>query len=189
MNPVPAFNFSVLFVPTPAQLDTEQIELGAGGLATAATRTPIGFAEVSGLNAESEVEEYREGGLNFTPHKLVKWGRFPNLVFRRGVTGSNDLWNWYRQVQLGSGAPERRNGFVLLHAQGTAGATAVAGAVPIAAWFFQNALPERLNGPALNARSNELAIETLELSHEGLLRLKWSEMPGFPSSLPGLQGA
>ena len=41
----------------------------------------------------------------------------------------------------------------------------------VAGWFFSNALPERLTGPVLNARGNEVAIETLELSHEGLLRL------------------
>ncbi|MBV8136018.1 MAG: phage tail protein, partial [Deltaproteobacteria bacterium] len=46
-----------------------------------------------------------------------------------------------------------------------------------AGWFFTNALPERLVGPGLNARSNEIAIETLELSHEGLLRLPVANLP------------
>ena len=82
---------------------------------------------------------------------------------------SSDLWDWWGDVIARSftlpakgRATPRRNGVILLE-----GPNHRVGA----AWFFSNALPERLSGPALNARTNEIAIETLELSHEGLVRL------------------
>ena len=68
-------------------------------------------------------------------------------------------------------APPRRSGVILLEGvdhKATAG------------WFFANALPERLVGPGLSARANEIAIETLELSHEGLIRLSTANLPTAP---------
>jgi phage tail-like protein len=172
-NPIAGFNFRVYFqqqMPEVKQLDSGNIVTGTKALVGAAVNPAngVGFAEVSGLNSELEVEEYREGGRNIGPRRFPKWGRYPNLVFRRGVTDSTFLWDWWIEVISQSytlanakGTP-RRNGVILLESvdhQATAG------------WFFANALPERLVGPGLNARSNEIAIETLELSHEGLLRL------------------
>src|SRR5262249_1140504 len=109
-----------------------------------------------------------EGGRNIAPHRFPKWGRYPNLVFRRGVTNSMMLWDWWSDVltnsfTLTSGqSTPRRSGVILLEANDH---TAVAGGL------MGNPLPERLSGPGLNAGSNEIAIETLELSHEGVLRL------------------
>lgn len=180
-QPVPVFNFHVYFSP----LAAENLQLGGGDdVATAVSLTGgtvssangIGFAEVSGLNAELDVEEYREGGRNIGPRRFPRWGRYPNLVFRRGVTRSTDLWRWWADVithsftlaATGIQPVPRRNGVILLEAQDH---TAVAG------WFFANALPERLIGPGLSARGNDIAIETLELSHEGLLRLPDTNLP------------
>ena len=139
--------------------------------ATATGTIRAGFAEVNGLNSEIEVEEYREGGRNIGPRRFPRWGRYPNLVLRRGVTNDTALWDWWANVitrsytlrRPGSARPvPRRNGVILLDGRDHKA---------VAAWFFSNALPERLVGPGLNARGNEIAIETLELSHEGLLRL------------------
>jgi len=195
MNPVPGFDFTVMFMPqfVTAQAPNTAVEdVGSrsDSLQNASNQSSpapliLGFAEVSGLNSEMEVEEYREGGLNFAPRKFVKWGRFPSLVCRRGVTASTDLWDWYRRVQIGTTTSiERRNGFVIIHAHGTSAGSTIpnGGGQPIAAWFFQNALPERLQGPSLNARSNEIAIETLELSHEGMLRVRLTQIPGLNTS-------
>jgi phage tail-like protein len=49
---------------------------------------------------------------------------------------------------------------------------------PIAAWSFTNGVPEKLQGPALNAKTNEIAIETLEIAHEGLIRIGAAGIPG-----------
>lgn len=186
MTPLPGFNYRVLFAP-PAAEDLA-LETGGDPLATAVARAGLvnpappagairaGFAEVSGLNSELDIEEYREGGRNLGPRRFPKWGRYPNLVLRRGVTSDATLWDWWadvltRSYTLPAGRTPlvtRRNGVILLDGLDH---TAVAG------WFFANALPERLIGPGLSARSNELAIETLELSHEGLLRLPANSLP------------
>ncbi len=195
MNPVPGFDFTVMFLQqfasagAPITRVDDVVNL-AGGLQQANSQAPLimSFAEVTGLNAELEIEEYREGGNNFAPRKFPRWGRFSTISCRRGVTASTDLWDWYRRVQF---APpptiERRNGFVLVNAHGTPGGQTAANVSPIAAWFFQNALPERLIGPSLNARGNEIAIESLEISHEGLLRIRKSQMQ-FQGTIPGIEG-
>ncbi|MDR3698753.1 MAG: phage tail protein [Candidatus Sulfopaludibacter sp.] len=179
IGPVAAFNFRVLF-SAPSQ---EQTSLDSGdALAAAATQAAqivpsapaaaikAGFSEVSGLNSEVEIEDYREGGRNIAPHRLPRWGRYPHLVLRRGITTDTSLWDWWSDVithsyTLAQGAPQRpfrRSGLILLDGVDHR---------VVAAWFVSNALPERLAGSGLNARSSEIAIETLELSHEGLFRL------------------
>ena len=179
MQPLPVFNFRVYFFQPPPEstpLDAGDVVAAAAGFAltTVSPTTSVGFAEVSGLNSELEIEEYREGGRNIGPRRFPRWGRYPNLVFRRGVTNNTSLWEWWADVITRSftlrptKAPPRRNGVILLEAVDH---TAIAG------WFFANALPERLVGPGLNARGNEIAIEALELSHEGLLRLPATQLP------------
>ncbi|MBX2796105.1 MAG: phage tail protein [Myxococcales bacterium] len=163
MNPVGVFQFSVFFLIRAASRTSASPQDGADGLAEALQIQPARFASVSGLEAGMEVETYHEGGRNTHPSHFVRWGQFTTLTFRRGVTSDTALWSWYNQVQFGSEAPVRSNGFVLLHAN--ARSTATAG------WFFSNALPERLTGPTLDAASNQIAIESLELIHEGLVRL------------------
>ena len=61
-----------------------------------------------------ETEEYREGGRNSGPHKFIKWGKYPNLVFKRGVTPNTDLWDWYYQVLYGDQSVLRKNGIIVL---------------------------------------------------------------------------
>lgn len=179
MQPLPGFNFRVFFsqpAPESAALDAGNAVAAAGGLAAAVTTAAngIGFAEVVGLNSELEVEEYREGGRNVGPRRFPKWGRYQGLTLRRGVTDSTLLWDWWSEVITQSytlsttRAPPRRHGVILLE---NPAHRAVAG------WFFANALPERLVGPNLNARGNEVAIEALELSHEGLFRLPNNNLP------------
>lgn len=191
MNPVPVFDFSVFMMDAaPGFGATDLLGAGVGVAKTVLFGT---FSEVSGLNAEMEVEEYREGGSNTGPHKFVKWGRYPNLVFKRGVTINADLWDWYYTILYKTKNPARKNGLILLTDRG-GGASALAGGptslglpgidrLPVAMWFFRNALPERLQGPGLNARSNEIAIETLELAHEGLYRLGPSMVPGIGDAM------
>ncbi len=84
-----------------AQPEGETILLAtAGSLAGSVAKTILlaGFSEISGINAELEIEEYREGGQNDAPRKFTKWGKHPNLLFKRGVSPNTDLWDWHRQV-------------------------------------------------------------------------------------------
>jgi phage tail-like protein len=179
MQPIPGFNFRVFFsqpAPESNALDSGDAQAAAGILAggDVSSANGIGFAEVSGMNSEMEIEEFHEGGRNIGPRRFPKWGRYTNLVFRRGVTDSTLLWDWWTDVMSHSftlattTAPPRRSGVILLENSNH---------VATAGWFFANALPERLVGPGLYARGNEVAIETLELSHEGLLRLSNANLP------------
>lgn len=189
MNPVGAFQFSVLLSPSPSTLfaSTEQ---GLGGLqASAGAVTPIRFAEVSGIDSGVEIETYQEGGRNGNPLRFTRWGQFSNLVFRRGVTADHDLWDWYFKVQSSPTAPPRRDGFVLLQANTAGTAMPGIGGQPIAAWFFSNGLPERLTGPVLDAARNAIAIETLEIAHEGILRLQIGQIPGLAAFLEQVGGS
>lgn len=116
-----------------------------------------GFSEVSGLQAEVETETYREGGENEYVHKLVKGTTYPNLVLKRGITDSDLLWRWHRNVV--NGKIERRNcRIILLDCQGNEKWH----------WLCQDAFPVKWNGPDFKADTSSVAIETLELVHNGI---------------------
>lgn len=191
VNPVPVFNFTVMFMNTRANTGSSVLGAVTAGI-SAAVSVGMGFltgsfSEVSGLNTEMETEEYHEGGWNKGPRRFFKKGRYPNLVFRRGVTSNTDLWDWSYQVVHGNANPVRKSGLILLLDRG-GGVTGLTGMptglglpvvdrTPVAAWMFYNALPERLQGPSLNAKNNEIAIESMELTHEGLHRVGPSMIP------------
>lgn len=192
INPVPAFNFTVMFMN--AQPEGEfNLLATAGSLAGGIAKTILigGFSEITGISAELETEEYREGGRNDAPLKFSKWGKHSNLVLKRGVTPNTDLWDWHRQVLVGGRAPLRKNGIIVLSDRG--GLLNIDNSLnlglanlnkpPIAVWFFRNGLPEKLQGPTLNAKSGEIAIESLEVVHEGLWRIGPSSIPGSEAVL------
>jgi phage tail-like protein len=136
-DPFPGYNFAV------------EIE----GLVAA------GFSEVSGLNLEIEVQEYREGGLNEFVHKRAGPAKYPNLVLKRGVTVTHELWDWYWDVTQGT--IQRKNLSVVL--MDSSGEERVR-------WNFEQAYPVKWTGPDLRANVNELAVESLEFAHKGLAR-------------------
>ncbi len=117
-----------------------------------------GFSEVSGLQAEVEVQDYREGGLNDYVHKLIGPTRYPsNLILKHGLTDRNELWEWYQQVL--QGIIDRRNlSIILLDNAGDERRR----------WNFLKAYPMRWQGPQLRAAGNEIAVQSLELVHRGL---------------------
>jgi phage tail-like protein len=116
-----------------------------------------GFSEVTGLQVETVVETYREGGVNEYEHKLAGATRYPsNLILRRGVTDIGSLWAWHRAVTLG--VVERKNGTVYLLDRRR----------PVMWWDFLEAYPVRWTGPELRADSSTVAVEAIELVHRGL---------------------
>ncbi|MBM3235943.1 phage tail protein [Candidatus Poribacteria bacterium] len=118
-----------------------------------------GFAECSGIQAETEYEEYREGGVNDYVHRLPKVTKYPNLTFKRGITDSEKLWDWYQNVVMGK--IERKNGaIILLDSEGNEKWR----------WNFKGAYPVKWTGPDLKADSNAVAFETLELTHTGITK-------------------
>jgi phage tail-like protein len=119
-----------------------------------------GFSEVTGLQAETVVETYREGGVNEFEHKLAGPTRYPaNVVLRRGLTESEVLWRWHRAVV--SGSVERRNATVYLLDSARQ---------PVVRWELEKAYPVRWSGPELHADSGTVAVEAIELVHRGITR-------------------
>ena len=114
------------------------------------------FSEVSGLDSETDVLEYRTGA-DPVARKIPGQTKFANITLKRGLTKDRSLWNW--RLSVVEGTPQRRNGaIVLLDATGA----------PVLRFNFRNGWPCKWEGPLLNARATEVAIETLEIAHEGL---------------------
>lgn len=116
-----------------------------------------GFSEVSGLQAETEYEQYAEGGVNDYIHHFPKRTKYPPLVLKRGMTYSSDLWDWYEKTI--NGKIQRKSGTViLLDANG----------FEECSWNFFESYPVKWKGPDLNAMRGEVAVESIELVHNGL---------------------
>lgn len=116
-----------------------------------------GFSEVSGLDTETDVIEYRNGDETQTVRKLPGLRKFPNIVLKRGFTDNKLLWEWRKRVM--DGRTQRQSGSVVLLNEAREEALR---------WNFRDGWPSKLQGPSLNAKQNEVAIETLEIAHEGL---------------------
>lgn len=121
--------------------------------------TQAGFMEVSGLSAEVEFIEYREGAepVN-SPRKLTGLAKYGNVTFKRGVAGSTTFWEWFKRTRDGS--PERRNVVIQLVNEDRSDVVMV--------WKLRNAMPIKYEGPSLDARGSDVAIESLTLSVEGI---------------------
>jgi phage tail-like protein len=117
-----------------------------------------GFTSVSGLAAEAEVIEYREGwdGLTST-RKLPGRVKYPNVTLRRGVTTDRFLWDWWKMILAGT--VQRRNvGIILLDDDRN----------EVLRWSLNEAWIAKIEVSDLDAEGNEVAIESIELAHEGL---------------------
>lgn len=135
-----------------------------------------GFNEVSGLQAETEVQEYREGGVNEFVHKRAGPTRYPsNLVLKKGMADSTALWSWYCDVIQGK--IERKNlSIVLMDSAGQENRR----------WNFQQACPVKWAGPPLRAGASEVAVEVVELVHKGLQLSSAPAAPAAPAVAVGL---
>ena len=117
------------------------------------------FQEVSGLDSENTPIEYREGAdaMN-TVRKLPGIEKYPNLTLKRGITGSTALWDWRKEVRDGSTAfPPVRDVVIQLQNEQHQN---------VYKWKLTNAWCTKLAGPSLNAKGNEIAIETMELAYD-----------------------
>lgn len=120
--------------------------------------TRAGFREASGLDSTQDPVEYREGSeKGLTARKLPGLVKYSNITLKWGITNDADIWEW--RTKAVSGKVERKNGSVVL--LDDAGEEKVR-------WNFREAWPTKWTGPSFNATSNEVAIMTLELAHEGV---------------------
>ena len=120
----------------------------------------IGFTEVSGLSQEIEIIEYREGSSPVhSPVKMPGQAKYSNVTLKRGIIkGDNDFFNWINTVQLNQ--VERRDVSIKLLNEAHE---------PVRIWKLKNAWPCKVSAADLKADGNEVAIETIELVHEGLV--------------------
>lgn len=119
--------------------------------------TRAGFTEVGGLTTEQDVIEYREGSETATVRKLPGLRKYTNVTLKRGFTQDQELWQW-RKTTI-DGATERRSGSIVLLDEGRD---------EVLRWNFTEGWICKWEGPALNSTTNEAAIESLEICHEGL---------------------
>lgn len=126
------------------------VEFGDGGQAQ--------FSEVSGIEAETEVIEYRSGrNPEYSTVKIPGMTKFGNVTLKRGISVNNDLFEWYQKTV--SRQVERRDIIIKLLDPNHEAAVI---------YKIRNAWPCKYVGPLLSAQSSEIAIEELVLAHEGL---------------------
>ncbi len=134
-DPYPAFNYLI----------------DIGGI------TAGGFSEVSGLDAEVQPIDYRNGDEDFVARKLPGLKRFSNIVLKRGLIGNLDLFKWLNTAMIG--AVDRREGAIILRDEQRN---------EVMRWKFTRGWATKLTGPSFKGDGNAIAVESLEIAHESL---------------------
>jgi phage tail-like protein len=135
-DPYRSFNF---------QLEIDGVPLGA-------------FSEVSGLTAEGDAVDYREGtDVQQNVRKLPGLRKYTNITLKRGYTQDKSLWRWYGNIV--NGQPDRRDVTIVLLNEARQ---------PVLRWHAESAWINKIEGPSFKASANEIAMESVELIHEGL---------------------
>jgi phage tail-like protein len=129
-----------------------------------------GFSECSGLEMAMQPEEYKEGGRNSAVLKFPSRVTWSNLVLKKGIGLGTHLWDWHYGFVEGHG--KRRDGTIML---------LDARHRPSVIWFFRRGLPIKYTGPTLNATQSNVAIEAIEIAHEGI-----HQVPGIGASGAGI---
>ena len=120
----------------------------------------FGFSEVSGLTTDTDVTEYREGESDgqSTTRKIPGLIKYNNIVLKRGFTKDLSAYNW--RLLVIEGKTSRASGSIMLLGETRN---------PVMRWNFRQGWPVKWEGPALNDETNEIAIASLEIVHEGLM--------------------
>ena len=140
-DPYAGYNFEVLI----------------NGVSDDGTAVRGSFAEVSGLETSIDPIEYRNGSEDITVRKLPGLKKFTNITLKRGQIGDLAFWTWVVEAQ--NGLVRRTEGSVLLLDESKR---------EVLRWNFRRGWPCKWTGAGLNAKNNEIAMETLEICHEGL---------------------
>ncbi|MEO1362514.1 MAG: phage tail protein [Pseudomonadota bacterium] len=115
------------------------------------------FTEVTGLMVEGNAIEYREGNEQNWTRQLVGLRTQSTITLKRGMTQNRELWDW--SVNIGRGVLDRRDGVIILMNEARE---------DVLRWSFRQGWPNKIDGPSLNAIGTEVAMESLEIKHEGL---------------------
>ena len=119
----------------------------------------IGFTEVTGLNIENEMIEYRDGSSpEYHKVKMPGLQKYGNITLKRGMfNGDNEFFQWLNTVSLSK--IERRDVSISLLNENHE---------PVYNWRVKNAFPVKVVAPDLKSDANEVAVETIEIAHEGV---------------------
>jgi phage tail-like protein len=152
LDPVGNYNFFVRLLDAGSALVT-----AVENLLGIDSKPDAGFNECRGLEGTLQMQEWPEGGrfdrtLKF-PTRMT-WG---NITLQRGAGLSSEMWDWYFAYAKGRGL--RKDGLIMLMNDE---------AQPVVVWKFRRGLPARWSGPTMSGRANEVAIESLEIAHEGI---------------------
>jgi phage tail-like protein len=152
LDPLPGYNFMI------ALIDVKNAGRAIATIASAAVEATVtgGFSECSGLESSMQPEEWREGG-STTVLRFAQRVTWTNIRLKRGVTISDDLWNWYFAYVQGNGG--RRDGLITLQDDLH---------IPYKVWRFKRGIPVKWSGPSMNAGDSRIAVEEIEIAHEGL---------------------
>jgi phage tail-like protein len=123
---------------------------------------------VGGLKSDNEVVDYNEGGVTAWTRKVIGVRKWPNLVLKQGFTGDLKLFKW-------KWAPKRVNGVVVQLGPNLN---------EICRWEFVKGYPVKWEGPDFDALKNEIAIETIEIAHEGLTFVNGAKEEAAPPPPP-----
>ncbi|NJO40774.1 MAG: phage tail protein [Cyanobacteria bacterium CRU_2_1] len=121
--------------------------------------TEAGFQECGGLDIMTDPVEYREGTDPNHVRKLTGLNKFSPITLKRGITDSDMLWRW--QQTVATGRTERRNISIVLLDEARQEKWR---------WNLRNAWPSKWTGPSFNATSNDVAVESLEICHEEMVK-------------------
>lgn len=119
----------------------------------------MSFQEVSGLDVEAQPIEYRAGdSATFSTVKMPGIKKYSNVTMKKGVFKSdNKFWDWFNQIKMNT-IKRIPVTISLLDQDGK----------PTMVWTLTNAWPTKITGTDLKAEGNEVAVETIEIAHEGL---------------------
>jgi len=119
-----------------------------------------GFSECTGIEMTMKVEEFSEGGRNGEVLRFPGRTSWTNITLKKGIATGTALWDWYYAFVEGRG--RRRDGVIMLLNELH---------VPSAIWQFKRGLPAKYTGPSLNAMQSNVAIESIEIAHEGIFQV------------------
>lgn len=157
-DPQMSYNFTINLIDT-----SSTMAMVTSAVMSAVSDTLLGgFSECTGLEMALEVEEYKEGGRNGTVLKFptrVTWG---SIVLKHGIGGGTGLWDWHYGFATGKG--KRKDGIITLLNDLL---------MPTHIWQFKRGLPTKYTGPAMIAGQSNVAIESIEIVHEGLYQVPY----------------
>lgn len=124
--------------------------------------TQAGFSEATIPDTSQDPIEYREGNESPTARKIPGLIKYGNVTLKWGIADSLDLYDWRKLVEEGKMKDARRNvAIILIDEEGNSKSR----------WEFNDAWPSKYDAPDLNAKGTDIAIETLEIAHEGMKRV------------------